>query len=202
MAVFRRLREKTYSSPPTPPAPSLFKDAPPNPVSTSSLSMPSMSSVLNEEEKLLLEAMQSDSPVAKDKTQKQQQNFKKKTKEAKKQAKAQAKKKAKAQARKKAKALAKTKKKAMAKEEEEEVNEEESEEESGEESEEEDVEEPDEEIAVELDKIMKKKRRNVCVSDAYHSAEKAAYDAGMSPDTSKKIARAAYKKAASQFDRL
>ncbi len=90
----------------------------------------------------------------------------------------------------------------MAKAEEEEVNEEESEEESGEESEEEDVEEPNEEIAVELDKIMKKKRRNVCVSDAYHLAEKAAYDAGMSPDTSKKIARAAYKKAASQFDRL
>ena len=90
----------------------------------------------------------------------------------------------------------------MAKEEEEEINEEESEEESGEESEEEDVEEPGEEIAVELEKLMKKKRRNVCVSDAYHSAEKAAYEAGMSPNTSKKIARTAYKKAASQFDRL
>ncbi len=201
--MFRRLRKKTYSSPPTPPAPSLFKDAPAKPVSTSSLSTPSMSSVLNEEEKLLLEAMQSDSPVAKDKTQKQQENFKKKTKEAKKQAKAQARKKAKAQAKKKAKALAKEKK-AMAKaeEEEEEVNEEESEEESGEESEEADVEEPNEEIAVDLDKFMKNKRRHVCVSDAYHLAEKAAYDAGMSPDTSKKIARAAYKKAASQFDRL
>ena len=48
-----------------------------------------MSSVLNEEEKLLLEAMQSDSPVAKDKTQKQQQNTKKKAKDAKKQVKAQ-----------------------------------------------------------------------------------------------------------------
>ena len=200
--MFRRLREKTYSSPPTPPAPSLFKDAPAKPVSTSSLST-SMSSVLTEEEKLLLEAMQSDSPVAKDKTQKQQENFKKKTKEAKKQAKAQARKKAKSQAKKKAKALAKEKNKAMAKAgEEEEVNDEESEEESGEESEEEDVEEPGEEIAVELEKLMKKKRRNVCVSDAYHSAEKAAHEAGMSPNTSKKIARSAYKKAASQFDRL
>ena len=126
-----------------------------------------MSSVLNEEEKLLLEAMQSDSPVAKDKTQKQQQNTKKKAKDAKKQAKAQARKKAKAQAKKKAKALAKGKK-AMAKEEEEEVN---------------------EEVAVQLQKIYRKKRRNVCVSDAYHNAEKAATEAGLSPDTCKKIAR-------------
>ena len=89
----------------------------------------------------------------------------------------------------------------MAKEEEEEVNEEESEEESGEESEEEE-EEADEEVAVQLQKIYRKKRRNVCVSDAYHNAEKAAAEAGLSPDTAKKIARDAYKKAARQFDRL
>jgi multidrug efflux pump subunit AcrA (membrane-fusion protein) len=191
MAVFRRLKAKQYSSPPTPPASTFFKSTVP-------------SSLLTKAEAKIVDSIKDDSPLAATASQRQQENSKKKeakakakdAKHAKKKAKAQAKK-AKAQA-KKAKAQAKKKAKAQAKQSSS------VEEEEGEENAEEEEEEIDEEIYEEIadEKVERGKRRHRCTSSAYHNAEKAAMEAGMSPDTSKKIARTAYKKAAMKFDQL
>ena len=180
MKVFRRLKAKQYSSPPTPPAHTFFKKT----------------SLLTKSDVKILDSIKDDSPLAATASQKQQQNAKK----------TEAKKKAKdaKQAKQTKQAKAKQAKAKRAKQAKQTSSEEEQEEEHEEENEEEEEKEIDEEIdeEVEDENLERKKKRHRCTSHAYHAAEKAAVGVGNSPESAKKIARAAYKKAAEHWDQL